>query len=317
MRACQASASSEEYAFSSESIGTACSTVANPSADSPPTRRVGESAVARSGWRASIEASSDIRRSNSASVISGRASTWYSLSCRRISARNSSARRAASKASEPASRAAFLIGRPCYSLADAAGKGEKSAPRFRLACFARIDSHGRGAHAAGRLVPDFLPARHREEGRRRDGAPDLDEHDGEAGADAPVPPLSERVPQHALDVLEGVGRRAPWKSAAGVVGLDRAHAHDPRPRERPARLALVRLARRRQPVRPYGRGGPAPARRATGRDDFDLDRFSFAPAARLGAHRLERRLLPGRPVVPQDRRPPGQRLELPPVSLLE
>ena len=34
--------------------------------------------------------------------------------------------------------------------------------------------------------------------------PDLEEHDVAAGADAPLPPLPERLPQHALDLLAGV-----------------------------------------------------------------------------------------------------------------
>ena len=44
---------------------------------------------------------------------------------------------------------------------------------------------------------------------------------------APVPPVLERIPQHPVDFSPGVERkRAPRGAAAGLVGLDRAHADD-------------------------------------------------------------------------------------------
>src|SRR5207249_9537196 len=135
----------------------------------------------------------------------------------KISSRSRSARRATSESArsgstEPASSAAFLIGRPCYSLADAAGKGRKFPSRSRRKRAARAprDRHEllgcrRSAHETDRLVPDLLPPRRGEKGRRGHRAPDVDQHDHESRVYSPVPPLPERVSKHALDVLAGIG----------------------------------------------------------------------------------------------------------------
>ena len=135
-----------------------------------------------------------------------------------------------------------------------------------------------------------------------------------AGEDAALPPLPERVSQHALDVLEGVARGDARRQApAGFLGLDRDPAHDRRRRRGPPRLAALRLARRRQPLRPHGRRGHPEPPRGARRDRLDRDGLRVAPAARLRPHRLQGGLLLRRPVVPEDRRLPGVGLELPPV----
>ena len=113
--------------------------------------------------------------------------------------------------------------------------------------------------AAGRVLPDHLPARHREEDGRGHRGPDLEEHDVAPGRDAAVPPLPERLPQHALDLLARVGRRAPRRKPAGLLGLDRDRAHDGLRRRGPAARPALHRARRRQPERPHRRRGhPAP-----------------------------------------------------------
>ena len=167
--------------------------------------------------------------------------------------------------------------------------------------------------AAGGVVPDHLPPRHREENRRGHGGPGLEEHDLAPGGDAAAPPVPERLPQHALDLLARVGRRAPRRVPAEFVGLDRDHAHDGPRRRGPAAGDALHRARRRQPGRPdRRRGHPAPARAAR-RNDLGGDGLRLAAAARVGAHRLQGRLLHGRAVVPEDRRLRGEGLELPPV----
>ena len=110
--------------------------------------------------------------------------------------------------------------------------------------------------AAGRLVPDLLPARPGEEDGRGNGGPDLEEHDFAPGVDPAVSPLPERLPQHAVDLLAGVPRREPRReAAAGLLGLDRDPAHDRLRRRRPPAVAQVHRARRREPGRPHRRGG--------------------------------------------------------------
>ena len=175
----------------------------------------------------------------------------------------------------------------------------------------------RAAHPTDRLLPDLVPPRRGEEDRRGHGAPDLDQHDDEAGPHAPVPPVPERVPKHALHVLAGVGRRASRRSPSRVLGIDRAHPNDPRRRERPPSRAPLHFSGRRQPPRPDRGRGSAPPPRRSGRDDLGLHRFPFAAAASLQPHRLERRFLPRRAVVPEDRGLRGGRLELPPVPRRE
>ena len=62
--------------FSREPIGVRCSTLRNLSDGGAPTRCVGESGVARSGFSSSSRFSSSKRRSYSASEISGSSRTW-------------------------------------------------------------------------------------------------------------------------------------------------------------------------------------------------------------------------------------------------
>ena len=60
---------------------------------------------------------------------------------------------------------------------------------------------------------------------------------------APVPPLPERLPEHALDLLAGVPRREPRREApAGLVGLDRDPADDRLRRRRPSAASLKYIA---------------------------------------------------------------------------
>ena len=72
----QRSTPAMSYALSRLSTGTVCSTSGSSWVRSEPTRRVGESALANCGCRRSSSTRVSNRPSNSASVISGRASTW-------------------------------------------------------------------------------------------------------------------------------------------------------------------------------------------------------------------------------------------------
>ena len=71
MRRSQSRSSASLVVLASESIGVECRTLANWPLTWPPTRWVGESGVISSGCLDSSSISSSIRRSNSASVISG------------------------------------------------------------------------------------------------------------------------------------------------------------------------------------------------------------------------------------------------------
>ena len=145
---------------------------------------------------------------------------------------------------------------------------EALAARAASQSAARPPRSGPVLSAARRLLPDHLPARRREEDGRGHAGPHLDEHDVAPGGDAAVPPLPERVPQHALDVLARVRRRDARRTLPdswGSIEITRMT----RPRRRgPSAVAAVPFARRRQPGRPDRRGGrscPArsrPARRS-------------------------------------------------------
>ena len=74
IRASNSRRSASLVAFSSDSIGARCATVAKASAICPATRCVGESAVTSSGCRDSSSRSSRTSASYSASVASGRSS---------------------------------------------------------------------------------------------------------------------------------------------------------------------------------------------------------------------------------------------------
>ena len=92
-------------------------------------------------------------------------------------------------------------------------------------------------------------------------------------------------------------------------------------RRGPQARARVHPARRRQRGRPDGGDGDAAGARAAGRVDHARHRVHVEAAAGVRAHRLQGRLLPGRPVVPEARRlragrharARDGRLELPPV----
>ena len=147
----------------------------------------------------------------------------------------------------------------------------------------------------------------------------MDEHDVAPGAHAALPPLPERVLQHALDLLEGVRRRRAATARCRTPGARSRSARMTALRRRgPAPGAALHRARRRQPRRPHRRRGhPAaspsrPARRSRVAIDF----VSRLPRVAV-PDRLQGRLLHGRAVVPEDRRPAGDGLELPPVPRRE
>ena len=121
---------------------------------------------------------------------------------------------------------------------------------------------------------------------------------------AAVPPLPERVPKHALDLLAGVGTgEMPDGSCRTRGARSRSMRMTASGRRGPPAVAPVRLSRRRQPRRPDGRRGrPADARSRPARRS-PCDGLRVAPASRRVPHRLQGRLLPRRAVVPEDRRP--------------
>ena len=75
VRSSQPASSSAEKTLSRLSIRSACSTAANPVANPPPTRWLGESGVSSDGYCASSASSSRSRVSNSPSAMVGASST--------------------------------------------------------------------------------------------------------------------------------------------------------------------------------------------------------------------------------------------------
>ena len=140
---------------------------------------------------------------------------------------------------------------------------------------------------------------------------------------AAVPPLLERLAQHALDVdARARARRRRRRSRDRPrVGLGLDRRHQPQARSAPSGAPVdltstpaLHRAGRRQRGRPDGGGGAARPRRCAPGETINVaDRLVVAGAAHVRAHRRDRQLLLPRPVVPEDRRARGRRLELPPV----
>ena len=107
------------------------------------------------------------------------------------------------------------------------------------------------------------------------------------------------------------------RPSRGGLGLDRRHQPEARRHERRAgRRHLdhaLHRARRWEPGRPHGGRGPARGAGRARRNRQRPDRLVLARAAHVRAHRRDRQLLLPRPVVSEDRRLPGHRLELPSV----
>ena len=145
------------------------------------------------------------------------------------------------------------------------------------------------------------------------------ERSGHRAETAPVP---ERVPQQPLDVHARVRRPVARRGHARErVGLDRPDETGARRRNGPAEVRRFRRARRRQCGRPDRDSGPLPPPVGPGGEVRFTVGIHGATAPRLRPVRLCRGLSPRRAVVPEAgrlraggaSRPPGWRLELPPV----
>src|SRR3954447_26915378 len=157
--------------FSSEPIGSRCRTFTNLS-DRPPTRRVGESGVASSGWSSSSATSSSKRASQAACSLTGSSSTWYAMRARLRTSRNSDARAAAVVVLEDAKE---LLGRvddrvglfslESRSVMDPAPCLRDGEHARRLRC-ADVEGRGAGVGGAGGVAAKPL---YPEEQRRRVG----------------------------------------------------------------------------------------------------------------------------------------------------
>ena len=137
-----------------------------------------------------------------------------------------------------------------------------------------------------------------------------------------VPPVPERVqePEHARFSRNRADSCAA-RPRAGQLGMDSGQFAEARGRHRSHRRDAIRAAGRSETRGPDGDARAAPDAGAARRHGDARLRLHGTAAAGVRADRLRRRLLPGRPVVPEDRglragrqaRPEDRRLELPPV----
>ncbi len=169
----------------------------------------------------------------------------------------------------------------------------------------RNQPRGGASLPSRRRIPDRGGARSHDQDPQGPRAPDLAKPVGGHGLRAAVSHVPERVQEQPLDVHAGVrrataGRRG--RRQTGRLGLDRRlvdedglgrRAPDGRP------LHPARRQRSRRPDR--SRRAAADPRGAAGLDR-SRDRLRGQAAEDLRPHGLRARLLPGRPVVPEDRR---------------
>ena len=172
----------------------------------------------------------------------------------------------------------------------------------------------RRAVAAQRELHDHGPARSGEPHAHGRATPHLAQHIDHSGNEPALPPLLQRVAQHAvvLDARDRAGRRlgTGGPSRAGL-GLDRRHEPEARRHERRAgrrhlHPALHR-ARRREHGRSHGGRGPARGPGGARRNGQRPDRLVLPRPAHVLAHGSDRQLLLPRAVVSEDRRLRGHR----------
>ena len=179
----------------------------------------------------------------------------------------------------------------------------------------------RRALAAQRELSDRRPPRARRSLAARSRAHPLAQHQRAPHQRAAVSSLLERVAQRRLDLAaRAAPRRQHQHAAERRVGLDRLSV-DPVVRgsggadRRPYVPDSLHRARRRQHRRSDGDLGATAGAGCAERDDRHRPRVEREDSAAVLAHRLHRRLLLLRPVVPEARRPRRRRLEHAPVPL--
>ncbi len=177
-----------------------------------------------------------------------------------------------------------------------------------------------GLPARRRLHDRRLPES-RGEDPRREGDPDLAQPLVRLRLRAAISPLPERLQEQPLHLHARVGRAAPGRRGghtARRLGLDRRR-FALGGRRRALQGGALRSPRRQRRVRRDGPRRAAAAPGAPARRHHSPDRVPREAAPDLRPDRLRARLLPRRPVVPEDRglragghaRPQDGRLELP------